>query len=381
MTMNGVPNVAVTGRILVVDDHEPNRLLLREILEQQGHTVTEAEGGYEALDAVASQEFDLLLLDVNMPGVNGVEVCRRLRADPHTASLPIILVTSLTHREHRLEGIAAGASDYLSKPIDRHELLLRVRNSLQMHKLHLELAAQYRDLRRLETLRDSLVHMLVHDLRSPLTAIMGFLELMRTEIDPATQTVLLSDLNEVMESVGVLSDMVTTVLDVSRFESQAMPLTRTTLDLGEVAGSAISSLGGRSRPVIRFDRPAAPVRAVGDLDVIRRVMMNLMANAVKFSPRGAPVLVHLMPSDDEIRFEVVDSGPGIAPEHHEKIFEKFGQVESAEGRAVRSSGLGLTFCKMAIEAHGGRIGLHSTVGAGSTFWFVLPAEHQPAAVA
>ncbi|MEO8453120.1 MAG: response regulator, partial [Gemmatimonadota bacterium] len=194
------------GRILVVDDHEPNRQLLADILEMQDHVVITATSGAEALASVAERQPDLILLDVNMPDIDGLEVCRRLRADLETASLPIILVTSLTHREHRLDGIAAGANDYLTKPIDRPDLLLRVRNALHMGQLHRRLATQYEDLQRLETLRDTLVHMLVHDLRSPLHGVMLYLEVIRQRLREVGLADVLEDVEEVSTSVGTLAD-------------------------------------------------------------------------------------------------------------------------------------------------------------------------------
>ena len=165
------------GRILIVDDLEANRVLLQEILELDGLEVMLAQDGAEALRAISESAPDLVLLDVNMPGMDGLEVCRRLRADPETEALPIILVTALSERAHRLEGISAGANDYLTKPIDRPDLLLRVRNALRLRRLHAEVAEQLRRLEQLEQMRDGLVHMLVHDLRTPLTGITVYLQL------------------------------------------------------------------------------------------------------------------------------------------------------------------------------------------------------------
>ena len=365
--------VQAQGRILVVDDHEHNRILLQEILEQQGYQIDLASDGLEALRAIAQAQPDLVLLDVNMPGLDGFEVCRRLRAGGESAALPVILVTALADREQRLEGIAAGANDYLTKPIDRADLLLRVRNALRMRSLHREVESQYQELQRLEQLRDSLVHMLVHDLRAPLTGIRGYLELARMRVEELSAPDVLSDFDEMERGVTELTDMVSDVLDVSRFEAQAMPLSPVSTDLRSLAEEAVFVIGRPRHATVEL-AVSAPVPVVADATVIRRVITNLVGNAVKFSPRDGLVRVEAESNEAGAQLRVVDQGRGIPPEYHERIFDKFGQVGESSGALVRSSGLGLAYCKLAIQAHGGRIGVQSEEGKGSTFWFILPAS-------
>jgi signal transduction histidine kinase len=373
----GLPQVA--GKILVVDDQEPNRLLLTEILGLSGHQSVAVATGLEAISMVAEWEPDLVLLDVHMPGMDGFEVCRRLRGNPATASLPIILVTSLDHREHRLIGIAAGANDYLTKPIDRTDLILRVRNALYMRRLHQEVAEQYRTLRRLEEQRDSMVHMIAHDLRTPLTGITAYVELAENRLAKLGITEVLSDLRQVRESGWLLTEMVSDMLDVSRLEAGAMPIRREAVDLRRVVREAIAGVRWAAGEVeIDFPEPAEGVSAFADPSVIRRVTANLVGNAAKYTPKQERVRVELGSQAAGPVVRVIDRGPGIPPEFHERIFEKFGQVEGGVQVPGRSTGLGLTFCRLAIEAHGGRIGLESAVGAGSTFWFELPTASSAA---
>jgi two-component system, sensor histidine kinase and response regulator len=360
-------------KLLVVDDIAANRELLLEILALEGYSAVTASSGAEALRLVAKEDPELMLLDVNMPGMDGLEVCRRLRANPETRSLPIILVTALAEREQRLAGVEAGANDYLTKPIDRTELLLRVRNALGLRALHREVARQYAELQKLERMRDSLVHMLVHDLRSPLTGITGYLELSQMRVAELHEPELERDLSEARQSVAELTEMVSDVLDVSRFEAGAMPLKLVPLDLRTVAAEAIAMIGSPRHVTITYEPASHAIDLVADSTVLRRVIANLVGNAVKFSPRGSVVRVTASPNGSpgsgEVR--VADQGQGIPAEYHERIFEKFGQVEG-NGAGVRSSGLGLAYCKLAVEAHKGRIGVESQPGAGSTFWFVLP---------
>ena len=367
------------GRVLVVDDIEANRILLQEILELDGLEVVLAHDGAQALHAVIDSKPDLVLLDVNMPGMDGLEVCRRLRANQETEALPIILVTALAERAHRLEGVSAGANDYLTKPIDRPDLLLRVRNALRLRKLHADVAEQLCKLEQLEQMRDGLVHMLVHDLRTPLTGITVYLQLAQERVAELGDADLTESLSDMGASVSRLTEMVSDVLDVSRLEANAMPLKPAEVDLGTLAAEAVASLGRSEHATVVQTNGTGPVRATVDPDLIRRVIANLVGNALKFSPRGGEVRLEVDQANSRARIRVRDRGRGIPKEYHEKIFEKFGQTNGDAAPLVRSSGLGLTFCKLAVEAHGGTIGVESEVGTGSTFCVELPA-HSPSTI-
>ncbi len=362
-----------SGHVLTVDDEASNRELIRDALEMNGHTVEEAPDGPEALRRIATRPPDVVLLDVAMPGMDGYEVCRRLRTVPTTAGLPVIMVTAQTDRSDRLTGIEAGASDYLSKPIDLQDLILRVRNAVAAKRLSDEVRRNYTELKRQVELRDNLTQMLVHDLRSPLNALQLSVELLRRTASSRLNEPECDSLRVAHRSIGRMVEMVSAILDVSRLEAGEMKLHRSKCDLARVAAGAIEpfsvTVPGQCR--INFVPPADVVKADCDGELIRRVIANLVGNAVKFTPGTGLTVVRLSRANGEASVEVVDNGPGIAPEFHRKIFEKFGQTE--DGAKQHSSGLGLYFCKLAIEAHGGRIGVQSESGRGSTFWFTLPA--------
>jgi len=304
-----------------------------------------------------------------MPGMDGLEVCRRIRAHEQTASLPVIMVTALAHRQQQLDGIAAGASDYLTKPVDSANLLLRVRNAMHMRRLHTQLSGHLDRLRRLEQARDTLVHMLVHDLRSPLQAIIMRLDFARDRARELDEPEMLDDLESVVVSAQVMKEMVSNVLDVSRFEEGLMPLQPVSFDVEAVVVEAIELVG--SSTAIRLHNDALGAFCFADPALIRRVAANLVANACRFS--NGEVEVTISATNECVRVDVRDSGPGIAPEHQQRIFEKFGQVDGGkEAAAGRSTGLGLSFCKLAVDASGGAIGVESNVGNGALFWFSVP---------
>jgi signal transduction histidine kinase len=363
------------AEVLIVDDDADNRFLLRELLATEGCNIIEATDGAEALDRVAEHLPDAVLLDVLMPGMDGLEVCRRLRADARTAALPVILVTAQRGREDRLAGIAAGASDFLTKPVDIADLRLRVRNAVATKRLYDRVEREYQRTKELEQHRDSLVHMLVHDLRSPLTGIVCDLELLEHEGQRTLHPSFMAGVSGAIKSAQILSGMITSILEVNRLESGAMPLSLMETDIVDVVREARTALGSAALRV-RVENGGGPTHPTVpcDPELIRRVVLNLLSNAIDYSPPEEPVTVKVGRRNGSVRITVSDRGPGIPTEHHSHVFQKFGQVEKNGHPRKTSSGLGLAFCRLAVEAHAGRIGVESEEGQGSMFWFELPVR-------
>ncbi len=373
-TTSGIPGYQ-TGHVLVVDDEENNRILLRDLLEAQGHKVSEAEDGEQALQKAMESSIDVILLDVMLPKLDGFEVCRRLKGNPQTAPIPVLLITSLTDRQDRLKGMEAGANDFLTKPIDTQDVILRVRNAVYTKQLFDRLQENYRRFQELEALRDNLTHMIVHDLRSPLTGIKLFLEVLQRSARKKLDDIENQYLERVLNGINTLMEMISSVLDVSRLEVGEMPLNLSLCDLRNIAKKAIETLGYLAHQYqVHLEVPPEPVLLFCDANIISRVIMNLVGNAIIHTPKEGRVWVRVEEKEDQAKVLVIDTGSGIPLEDQEKIFEKFGQVKLGDQNRKYSTGLGLTFCKLAIEAHGGKIGVESKLGQGSTFWFVLPTK-------
>jgi signal transduction histidine kinase len=356
--------------ILVVDDTPAFLEVLRTMLQEQGYRVRPVPNGRIALAAVEQQPPELILLDIEMPELNGFETCERLRADERFRDIPVIFLSALTATDDKVRAFGAGGVDYVTKPFQAEEVIARVETHLRIRRLQQRLAAQYQDLKRLESLRDSLTHMIVHDLRSPLQGIMASLQLLETDADRLGGTAP-DVLRRGLRSARTMIQMISTLLDVNRMEAGEMPLHRSDGDLNGVVSQALESLAGLvdGRPVAT--ESDGPVTASFDRDIMVRVVANLVANALKFTPAEARVTVRTSRRRGGATVEVIDRGPGIPPEYRERIFQKFGQVDAPQGRKPLSTGLGLAFCRLALDAHGGDIGVDSVVGEGSTFWFVL----------
>lgn len=243
----------------------------------------------------------------------------------------------------------------------------------EMKGLQVDLQLRYEELQRLQGLRDGLVHMIVHDLRSPLTGVMGYIDLLRTMTNASSEE-RLQFIGEAYDSAAQMAEMISSLLDINRLEAGEMPVDRQSVDLCEVSADAVRSLGGLTvgRHVTQA-APQGPIASSCDPSLIRRVIGNLLGNALKFTPESGSITITVWRTGGRPRVEVADTGPGIPAEFLGRVFDKFSQAGEGRARKRYSTGLGLAFCKLAVEAHGGTIGVNSEVGAGSRFWFELPA--------
>ena len=359
--------------ILVVDDTPANLQVLVGLLKERGHRVRPVLEGRLALRAARAEVPDLILLDINMPDMNGFEVCEQLKADPKLADTPVIFISGNTETVDKVRAFSVGGVDYVTKPFQMAEVEARVATHLELRRKRRELQESLEALRRLETLRDSLVHMVVHDLRSPLAAISACLEVIKWDAEEQHRQELAADVETALHATRTIIRLVNSVLDVSKMEGAEMRLQLVPADIAAVARESVDELESLvgTRQLVR-EWPEDPVMAIVDRDVVSRVLQNLLGNALKFTPATGAITVEVEANDDMVRVAVSDTGPGIPREYRERVFEKFGQVDAVLRGQRFSTGLGLTFCRLAVEAHGGRIGVDSEVGRGSTFWFVLP---------
>ena len=370
--------------ILVADDVAANVELLFDQLHVLGFRAIAASDGPSALAACFEHRPDLCILDVSMPagdlGVDdrstGFEVCRRIKRDPRTKSIPVIFVTALNDTTDRVKAIEAGGDDFLTKPHNRLVLGARVRSLLKLKAATDSLEDTLRKLREVEKMRDDLMKMIVHDLKTPLTSVLASMEMLIDGDFGALndgQRKMLSDAEGKAEDLlALIGDL----LEVSRIEEATM-----TLDVQPIAPAALlneivhewstaSSRSTRRRsstsPTTR--RCSRPTKRCSSA-----CSGNLVQNALTHSATAVTLQLSARREGDGILFTIADNGPGIPPEYHEVIFRKFERVKNPNIPRTRSSGLGLAFCKLVVDAHGGRIWVQSAgEGKGSAFHFVLP---------
>ncbi len=372
--------------ILVADDVQANVELLVDQLNTLDYRIICASDGPSAVALCFDERPDLCILDVSMPagdlGVDdrstGFEVCRRIKRDPRTARIPVIFVTALNDTSDRVKAIEAGGDDFLTKPHNRLVLGARVRSLLKLKAVTDELEDSYRKLRELEKVREDLMKMIVHDLKTPLTSVLASLEMVTDGDFGVLTTVQKRVLADAEYKAEELLSLINDLLEVARIEDANLRLSIEPLAPGAFVADLVAEWEVRlaqEAAIVAVDvTDDAPVFE-GDRMILKRLFSNLMQNALVHSG-GAGVAIELRAraDGDGILFAVSDNGPGIPEEYHEVIFQKFRQVKTPRLPNVRSSGLGLAFCKLAAEAHGGRIWVKSKEGEGSTFFVLLPTR-------
>lgn len=364
--------------IMIVDDSPANLSLLGQLFREKSYAVRPFSKPLVALRAAQIEPPDLFLLDVNMPEMDGYELCRKLKEVESLVKVPVIFLSTLQDQEDKLKAFESGGVDYVTKqPFHFEEILARVEAHLKLRELqrrfeaqNAELTNNYEQLKRLEEMKENLTHMIVHDMRSPLSVVHMAIQMLQ-ERASSMDEVCRVNLEMAHKATDALMEMTLLLLDIGRLESGKMPLDIQPMELSLTAASCLEDLSIVLRPFkVTLEKPDLMYPAMYDRSVVNRVLRNLLGNAAKFTPPGGCIRVELSTQDGLVRLAVVDSGPGLPLEEQALVFEKFGQGRSEQKKM--GTGLGLTFCKLAVEAHGGSIGVSSQPGQGACFWFTLP---------
>lgn len=360
--------------MLIVDDEPSNRRLLERYLRGEGYRVRCACDGPEALELARQEAPDVVLLDVMMPGMTGYEVCEELKTDPACRLSQVMLVTALDSMPDRVVGLDTGADDYISKPVRRAEFLAKVRALLRARRLLLELegareaiAARNAELE----LKKTLAETLVHDLKGPLSMILGNLDLLEMRAGEPLQPLI----DRSKQGAKRMRKMILDLLDVEKLEQGRLEPELEQTDASMLIHEALedAELPAASKDVkLKLDAPH-PTWVRADAELLRRVVDNLVANAVKHSPRDGQVEVSLRQVEGGVEIVVADEGPGVPEQFRDRIFEKYGRVDDASCAGTSNRGLGLTFCRLAVEAHGGRIHIADSCSGGASFHAWMPA--------
>lgn len=371
-----------TETILVADDVEANVQLLRDQLAPMGCRIIHAADGPAALAMAAQERPDLCILDVSMPAGDlgvadreaGFEVCRRLKRDPRTARIPVIFVSALNEAGDRIKAIESGGDDYLLKPHNRHVLGARVRSLLKLKGATDALEESLRRLREMQRERDDLTRMVVHDLKTPLTSMLATLEMLRDgDFGPLAERASRA-LSDVEGKAEDLLGLIHNLLDVTRAEQKPLTLAPEPIApaafLAELGYDWALRFRQEQTTLLTEVADDAPVFSA-DKALLKRVFSNLIQNAITHSPMPVRLTLAARREGTGILFTVADDGPGIPAEYQETIFAQFTQLSVPNAPRVFSSGLGLAFCRVAMESHGGRISVRSE-GKGSTFSLWLP---------
>jgi signal transduction histidine kinase len=368
----------MSSRVLIVDDNDDDVEMIRRCLDDDATEIRGVTDSTQAERVFTEFEPDLILLDLHMPQPDGLEILRRLRdARGRLGFLPVLVLTGDVGPVARNNALDLGADDFLTKPLDRNEVVLRVRNLLATRRLHVELARAYRH-------KSEFLASMSHELRTQLSSVIGFSELLLSDtsdrFDEPRRRKFLAQINS---SGRYLLDLTSDILDLAKIESGHITLRLEPVMIVEVAHGVIRTMEPlASKKAIRIKADLAAAGQVqADAGKLRQMLLNLVSNAVKFTPEGGHVTIGARRLADTVEISVSDDGIGIVESEFEHLFEEFRRVDSDISREQQGTGLGLALTKRFVELHGGDIRLASEVGKGSVFTLSLPLAARSTEVA
>ena len=362
--------------ILVVDDTEDNLDLLEFALKRKPVQMLRANSGKECLRLAAQHHPDVILLDIQMPEMDGFETLKLLRSSRKSADIPVIFLTAKRKDALSIEqGLLLGAEEYLTKPIDTDELLVRTRSLVRLKKMEIEL----------ERTKADFMAMLIHDMRSPIGGISSILELLEEPLlrGEPVQEVHRELLTSAEEATKRLLHLINDMLDLSKFEAGKMNLSREQVHIGKLADRILKQMHPQFKQkeihiklVLEDNLP--PIS--GDSNKISQVFANILSNALKFTSSNGTVQIVIgkmqknTSAGESVWTAISNTGIGILPEELPTIFERYKQGIASEIVQAKGTGLGLAICKLIVEAHGGSINAESEPGKLTVFRFTLPVN-------
>lgn len=365
--------------ILVVDDTPTNVRLLSRLLSTEGYRVQTATDGVQALERVAENSPDLILLDIQMPNMDGYEVCERLKADERFAHIPIMFISALLDMEGIVKALNLGGVDYITKPFKPKEVTARVASQLTLVAQRKQIEALREEDRQhfeaLNAMKAQFVDMAVHDMKNPLSVILGYAELLEELDVPDEQKELLAlALEGINSATGKMRQLVADMLDFARLDT-GVDLALAPVPLGEFLTDCVGSFtlpAAQKGITLTLELPEDELFVTIDAKRMEYVIANLVSNAIKYTPSGGAVVVAAARNHDLALISVADTGLGIPPEDLPHIFDAFYRVGADSHRQIEGTGLGLAIVKRLVEQHGGTIDVTSEVGKGTCFEVKLP---------
>ncbi len=385
-------HTTVTNRILIVDDNPKNLQVLGKFLQNEQYELEFAINGSAALEWLEIKPFDLILLDINMPGMDGFEVCKKIRSDHKMDKMPVIFLTAETFRESVLKGFEIGAQDYITKPFDSRELIMRVKTHLsiknQMEQLeNLNQSLEVKVLERTaelnkakekaeesDRLKSAFLINISHEIRTPLNGIFGFLQLLdKVDLDEARK----KDFSTMVHSSGQrLLNTINDIIELSTIEAEKSILSFSEVNIMEVMQFHYEFFMPQAEEKLLeliIAEQITGTSAIVQTDKLKldRIITNLLKNAILFTSQGTIEFGNYL-DNDTIVFYVKDSGIGIPSNRIEAVFDRFVQSDLSLSRGHEGAGIGLSIAKAYVEALKGNIWVQSVVDQGSTFFFSIP---------
>lgn len=367
-------------KVLIVDDIEDNVVVVERLIKRQGLSTSVAYSGMQALSIAESQQPDLILLDVQMPEMDGFEVIKKLKENPKTKGIPVIFLTARTEHESMMEGFQLGGVDYITKPFNSGEVLNRVRTHLELKHAHDIAIEQNEKLVTLNATKDRFFSIIAHDLKNPIT---NFRDITRVLSDKFSD-IPNEELQEYIESLRYSSQaicvLLENLLDWSRSQRGAILFAPVEFDFSFLVQNVVEVLHTNAiNKNILIDTSYVPdgMRVVADVKMLNTVLRNLVSNAIKFTEQGGKVTVSAKKGEKNTEFTVADTGVGISAMKISKLFKVSENNSTLGTYGEQGTGLGLVLCKEFINRHSGDIQIESTLGKGTKITIIIPNIEKP----
>ena len=363
-------------KVLIVDDVVSNVLLLKILLTNEKFQVCTASNGNMCIEQAKKEKPDLILLDVMMPDISGFDTAVILKKDPETVDIPIIFLTALNNPSDLVKGFQVGANDFLTKPFNKEELVMRVMHQIQLVAAKRIIVQQNEELKRTISNRDKMYSVIAHDLRSPMASIRMVLNLAVNVVSPdVVGDEIFGLLDKANRESEETHDLLDNLLKWTKSQTGRLNVVYQDIDLDDIVPGAVDifkMIAEMKKIDLKYIPAEEKLTVHGDNDMIKTILRNFLSNAIKFTPEGKAIEVFYKHEGDFARISVRDYGVGIAPERVESIFTK-GETSYGTG-GEEGSGLGLQLCQDFARKNGGDTMVESTVGEGSTFSFTIPLK-------
>ena len=367
--------------ILIVDDSPENIISLQKVLEKNDFEVDTASSGEEALKKILKKSYVLIILDVQMPGMDGFEVAEAISGYSKAKETAIIFLSAATANINLItKGYSSGGLDYISKPVDMNILLLKVKTfyriyeqSRALNEMQVALRAEIEFRKEAERKKDEFISIASHELKTPMTSIKGYIQLLERSLDKNDKETIRTRLHKVQNQIEKLNLLIVDLLDISKIESGKLKFNKKYFAFDDLLDHIIEVMQ-QSNPQVRILKKGnfeADIYA--DEMRIEQVIINFITNAIKYAPDGEEIHITTEMRGDDIYFSVRDFGIGMSQEHQQKVFEKFYRIEETSAR-FQGLGIGLYICQEIIERHNGIIGANSIPDEGSEFYFQIPTH-------
>lgn len=365
--------------VIIVDDVVKNLKVLGTMLEEEDFDVAVAQDGFEALEMIEADPPDLILLDIMMPEMNGYEVCEKLKSNDNTKGIPVIFLTAKNETEDIVKGFQLGGVDYVTKPFNKEELLVRIKTHLELKYSKDIILRQNEDLIELNKEKNEFLGIAAHDLKNPLSGIKGLAELIALGDMEADE--IIDFATHIKQSAEFMFGLITDLLDINSIEEGRLNLEFEDFPVNSLLDSALKEFKVRADAKnieLMSNITTQGIYIHADPSKSRQVIENIISNAIKFSPFNKSIWINssLNPDGTTLLVEVKDEGPGISEEDMKKLFGKFARLSARPTADEHSTGLGLSIVKKLVEAMGGNIWCESKIGEGSSFKFTFKVSNK-----